>query len=205
MNYREEIKKLNIEKAAIDLFSKKPYKNVTMDEIAKRAGITKRTLYNYHPSKTALFGSLFESFLKKLNDEIIKVILKNEPIELFLRDIACTLYSFTNANQELMRLFWMLSTDEFEEDLPPELTQHIGLWNKSIIDETAKAIEGKERTGLFASVPAEQIIHLISAINKGIFIHINKEKKLNVADMQREKLFDMFLSLLDLGLEAGQK
>lgn len=47
--------------AAIDLIKKTGYENATMEEIARRSEITKRTLYKYFPVKEAII----EYFIKK--------------------------------------------------------------------------------------------------------------------------------------------
>ena len=53
--FNKELKRLTILNAAKKLFIEKKYNTITVDEIAKIAGITKRTLYLYYPSKLALF------------------------------------------------------------------------------------------------------------------------------------------------------
>ena len=53
MNKKEEV--IN---AARDLFTKYGYKKVSMDEIAKEANVTKKTIYSYFSDKEAMFKYL---------------------------------------------------------------------------------------------------------------------------------------------------
>ena len=49
------MKKEQIVEAARKLFTKYGYKKVSMDEIAKEAGVTKKTVYAYFKDKDELF------------------------------------------------------------------------------------------------------------------------------------------------------
>ncbi|WP_062153276.1 TetR/AcrR family transcriptional regulator [Beggiatoa leptomitoformis] len=51
-------KKQAIVDAAAALFLNKGYGNVSMDEIAAQAGVSKRTVYNHFPSKEVLFSEI---------------------------------------------------------------------------------------------------------------------------------------------------
>lgn len=51
-------KKNAIVEAAAQLFLDKGYGNVSMDEIAAQAGVSKRTVYNHFPSKEILFSEI---------------------------------------------------------------------------------------------------------------------------------------------------
>lgn len=63
--------------AAQALFMEKGYAGTTMDDIARRAGLTKRTLYNNYPDKEALFRlivsdtiAIAEQFARQLRAEL---------------------------------------------------------------------------------------------------------------------------------------
>ena len=60
--------------SARDLFSKYGYKKVSMDEIAKDANVTKKTVYSYFKDK----DSLFEYFIKEEIDNIKQKIEKEK-------------------------------------------------------------------------------------------------------------------------------
>lgn len=66
-NSRTEIKRLAALEAAAELFLGKGYGSVSMDEIAAKAEISKRTLYNYFPAKDFLFGEVVRFIWSGLN------------------------------------------------------------------------------------------------------------------------------------------
>lgn len=55
--------------------------HVTMDELSKEAGISKRTLYRYFETKESLIDELFNVFFNRMNYEIDKSIRKNDSAE----------------------------------------------------------------------------------------------------------------------------
>jgi TetR/AcrR family transcriptional regulator, mexJK operon transcriptional repressor len=63
--------------AARSLFMEQGYAGTTMDDIARRAGLAKRTLYNNYPDKEALFRlivsdviAVAETFARELREEL---------------------------------------------------------------------------------------------------------------------------------------
>ncbi len=55
---------------ARDLFTKYGYNKVSMDEIAKQANVTKKTIYSYFDKKEALFQYFIDEELKKMKEKI---------------------------------------------------------------------------------------------------------------------------------------
>src|SRR5215218_10567990 len=60
---RSEARPGEIVTAALDLFVEKGFASTRMDEIAKRAGVTKGTVYLYFPSKDDLFRAVVEEMM----------------------------------------------------------------------------------------------------------------------------------------------
>lgn len=60
---RSEARPGEIVSAALDLFVEKGFAATRMDEIAKRAGVTKGTVYLYFPSKEDLFRAVVEEMM----------------------------------------------------------------------------------------------------------------------------------------------
>jgi AcrR family transcriptional regulator len=56
--------------SAAELFARTPYPEVQMDEVARRAGVGKATLYRYVASKEELFLEVLEAALVRLTDRL---------------------------------------------------------------------------------------------------------------------------------------
>ena len=58
---------------ARDLFSKYGYKKVSMDEVAKGAGVTKKTIYTYFKDKESMFKYFIDEELRKMKKDLEKL------------------------------------------------------------------------------------------------------------------------------------
>ena len=197
--YNRKMKQLAIMQAAEETFFKKPYRAITVNEIARKAGVTKRTLYSYFPSKLALFFQMFEDYLQKLHKRILSAGQSELPARDRFINIVNELFAFNQKNQAFMRLFWALDSDEFDGEIPEELQQSIRIWNRDMIDIAVKIIEEGQRDEVFAACEPELIVHMISAFSKGVLIHTNKEAKLNIASASPKNLQELFMELLTSG------
>lgn len=190
------MKKLLIIQSAEEIFQNKPYDHITMDEIAKKSGMTKKTVYSYFPSKVALFINIFESYLQQLHEKIFLVISQDLPIQTAIRNLFLTLFEFTQKNEKIFRLFWALESEDVGGILPIELTSRMNIWNKAMLDAITDIVRKGIKDGEIRSLDPELIVHLLSAVNKGIFIHTNKEKRFNIANISAQKLFDTFCDII---------
>ena len=58
----------HISNVAIDLFAARGFDDVSVDDVAEAAGIARRTLFRYYPSKNALPWGDFEAHLATMRD-----------------------------------------------------------------------------------------------------------------------------------------
>ena len=65
-------KKEMIIQTARDLFTKFGYKKVSMDEIAREAKVTKKTIYSYFKDKDSMFLYFVDEELEKIKKELAK-------------------------------------------------------------------------------------------------------------------------------------
>ena len=56
--------------AAAELFGRRPYHEVQVDDVAKLAGVGKATLYRYFPSKEELYLHSFDGVLARLEERL---------------------------------------------------------------------------------------------------------------------------------------
>lgn len=81
-------KKEMIIQTARDLFTKFGYKKVSMDEIAREAKVTKKTIYSYFKDKDSMFLYFVDEELEKIKKELEKNQNEKTPfIEVVASDI----------------------------------------------------------------------------------------------------------------------
>ena len=199
--FNQEVKRLTILQAAKELFIDKRYSTITMDEIAARAKTTKRTVYVYFPSKLALYIHVFDEYLQTLYQELVKGAKQDLPTNELIVSLFSILYQFTKRNDKFMRLYWTLDSAEFDGLIPEELGQRIKVWTNAMFDEMLKVLRrGQEEGNLISDYDPRLVSHLLSAMNKGIFIHTNKESKFNIPSVDPDDLYRIIAYLLNIGL-----
>lgn len=198
--FKRELKQLNIRQAAKSLFLENKYSSITMDEIAKQAGITKKTLYLYFPSKLALFIHVFDEHLQELHQQFCREARKNLSVVELITSMFEILYTYTKKNEKFMRLYWALDSEEFDGVIPEELLLRIKIWTKAMSEEVSNVIEKGQQEGIIMDCKPELIMHLMSAFNKGIFIHTNKENRFSIANINPDDLYRMVISIMNNGL-----
>ena len=83
---RKEDRPQEITEAALHAFAEKGYAATRVDEVAKRAGVSKGLLYLYFKTKEELFKAVVRSFVVPKIDELTAVVDSNElSSEEFLR------------------------------------------------------------------------------------------------------------------------
>ena len=73
--------------AAREIFGEKGYHSTTSEEIAKKAGVGKGTIYQYFESKQDIFLQMHMQYLKQYSENVVALIQENSTFEENLRRI----------------------------------------------------------------------------------------------------------------------
>lgn len=73
---------------AKSVFLERGYEGTSVEEIARRAQVSKGTIYNYFPDKQTLFAAVVNGECQKQSQRIFEIDRNGEDIETLLRDIA---------------------------------------------------------------------------------------------------------------------
>jgi len=101
---RRNMNKIDIIDAAERLFFSKGYNNSTMDEVAKEAGYTKKTLYSYFDSKEEIYGKIIERGYLILNNLFSEALEKEKDSSEILK-IRAMGYSFLEFERDYSGYF----------------------------------------------------------------------------------------------------
>lgn len=91
---RSELKRLSILDSAKNAFLEKGYDSVSMDFIADKASVSKRTVYSHFGSKEDLFGDIMHATCSIKQREMQSGINTEKPIEEVLTEIGRTFLTF---------------------------------------------------------------------------------------------------------------
>ncbi len=87
--------------AAVDLFSEQRYDATTVEQIAKRAGVTKSTLFRHFPDKRELLSAGQETLATLLAEGILQVPVGGGPLAAVSAGLHRASNALGPANREL--------------------------------------------------------------------------------------------------------
>jgi len=192
---KKEKKREKMLEVAAELFSKKNYHEVMMDDVARLTDVAKGTVYNYFTSKEELYFTIMSSKLENLNTSLKNKIVSEISTIDSLHTYVIHLYMFMMKYQNFFLMYqkeYMNAQNEFCDELrlmEDEL--------KSILSDVI--YKGK-RENQFRDIDESFAVKLVlgsifGAVQRGIENKYTGEKLIE----EREKLFDFVLH----GLYSG--
>lgn len=189
---RRELNKIKsrkrILKASRKLFSEKGYEETMMDDIAKKAEVSKATIYNYFPNKESLLVGTADEVLERVRDLVEKGFVNKENSEEKLRKV---LEEFVVSSVDYLELSRRITVLNSSEESPLYKTR------KEMVEILKDLITGCQEEGIFLQEanPSEivDVVMGIYLIAQFEWTHIGKYEM----DFLRAKLnrfFDVMLS-----------
>ena len=192
---RKNLNRMSIHLAAVKLFSEKQYDKVTMAEIAAEAHLTKRTVYKYYPSKISLLSSVFESYTQEEYIALSGAVKDCKTGEEMVLASAKALYRYTKDNLRFMRLLWSVNDDVWGTEIPREVFERIKSWNDAVLNVGAETMGAMSFEGVFSEFPIRKINYFLSAVNKGIFLQVQKISNQGYEAATTDELFEIALAM----------
>jgi len=192
---RKEKKRERMLEVAAELFSKKNYHEVMMDDVARLTDVAKGTVYNYFSSKEELYFTIMSSKLENLNTSLKNKIASEISIIDSLHTYIVHLYMFMMKYQNFFLMYqkeYMNAQNEFCDELRG-MSDEL----KSILSDVI--YKGK-RENQFRDVDESFTVKLVlgsifGAVQRGVENKYSGERLIE----EREKLFDFVLH----GLYSG--
>ncbi|EKF24885.1 bacterial regulatory s, tetR family protein [Mycolicibacterium hassiacum DSM 44199] len=105
----------HISNVAIDLFAERGFDDVSVDDVARAAGIARRTLFRYYPSKNALPWGDFDAHLERMRT-LLAGLESEVPIRDALRTalLAFNTFDETETARHRKRMRVILETAELQ-------------------------------------------------------------------------------------------
>lgn len=188
----DELKE-RIKDVAFKAFMEKGFKAVTMEQISKELGISKKTLYNYFNSKDELAEEFLRDFFKKLRENSDKAAMQEEDPQ---KRLWIKLQAVKEEYLKINPLFF--------EDIQKYA---VPVWEtyRRLREERAKNLEqyialGQEK-GVFKEIPPKMAVVLYLGMTNSLF----RTDFLEGSDLTREKAFDMIIEMFICGLLKADK
>lgn len=183
-------KKIKVIDVARSLFSKYGYKKVTMDEIAKKSGVTKKTIYTYFKDKDDLIKYFVLEKISNIKKIIIDIQNKDLPIEKKAHEV---IYAVLNYQSE-DKLLDSLRAEA--KDMPLGVAKK---WYDFINEEVLLEIKTIVTEAIENKMIKDYDVELLSFIIYKVYFALVFERKTKLKDKEIDKIIDF----LNYGLFRG--
>lgn len=185
------MKKEQIIEAARELFSLYGYKKVSMDEIAKKSKVTKKTIYSYFKDK----DELFQYFVLEEIENMKQIIEKNEKLECsFIDKIHQTVYELLKYRKDAKFVVKMVSDAE-------DLRNEAVINNLNMIDNSVQSyLKEKIKLAIKNKYIKECDPDLAAFIIYRVYTSLMYEYKAKDKIINEKKVSDSILRILKEGI-----
>ena len=171
-------KKEQIIESATNLFAKYSYKKVSMDEIAKEANVTKKTIYSYFKDKNELVKYIITKELENMKNINEKIDKQNIPFIEKINNLIIELIDYKE-NSKILNTF---TEENSASEIEKECYEII---NETINNELTEKINEAINEGYIKPCDPEITAFIIYKVYLALMFEwnkpINKEKVLNNA------------------------
>ncbi|MFN3872391.1 MAG: uroporphyrinogen-III synthase [Ignavibacterium sp.] len=196
IDLKKQRKEIIIDKAT-ELFARKDYYEVMMDDVAHLSKVAKGTLYNYFESKEQLFDEIINSNLEKLLTAVKSELNSESSIIESLHSYVSSLFQFFISHKNFFKIF-LGQISKYDE----ENNSDIKLKAEEISSILSDIIYKGKREKIFRDVEEDFAVRLIIG---NIFNSVKRSIENNFSDDQliseRENLFDFILHAIYSGFE----
>jgi len=194
---KKSLKRERIIETAFELFSKKSYHEVMMEDVAKLTSVAKGTVYNYFSSKEELYFSIMKLRMENLTNSLTeKIENETNPID-SLRSYVTHLYIFM---MKYRNFFLMYRKESLNKE--SEICGELKALETKLRDLLAGIIRTGETKSLFRQIDEDFAVNVIlgsiyGAVQQGIDNKINEQE----TRKEKEKIFDFILHSLFSGFD----
>lgn len=142
--------------AATLLFEQQGYRGTTLDEIARKAGMAKPTVYQHVGSKAELLESIFARVLGRMDDNFTDLELVDDPLvqlATFVRNYVVSVIEL----QPYYRIFFNES-----RELPVRTRRTFSAWSAQMTDRMVRLVSVAQEKGVVrAEVEPRLVVYLV--------------------------------------------
>ncbi|HEX9125936.1 MAG TPA: TetR/AcrR family transcriptional regulator [Methylomirabilota bacterium] len=190
MNARRQAVRDQILRTAADLFRERGYRASTLDDIAKRLGMSKTSLYGYFRAKEEMLAAISRETIESFTRELSLVLRSSLPPEDKLRRVVRQHVRFVIANRSFLTVFF-----SEEANLPPRFARQLAA-QKNRYDKGVESIvvEGIRR-GAFREAPPRLVVFGLLGMLNWLYKWYNPSGRWGA-----EEISGAFLTLVEGGL-----
>lgn len=190
--------------AAREIFFRDGFEAANLDEVARRAGLAKGTIYRHFDSKGELYVAVLahnaDVFVRRMQETIDPELAPDDQIR---RTGMFYLKHYTE-NREYFRIFWALENQRIIGELPDALVRTVlDVWRRAL-GILADQIERGVKSGLFASCDPWEVANILWIVGNGLIQSDEDPERRALRGRPLEKVYRDALDLLIRGLRPSR-
>lgn len=196
-NFLKEQKREVILNKATELFARKDYYEVMMDDVAHLSKVAKGTLYNYFDSKEELYNQIILRNLENLLDSLKASLTNEHSIIELLYTYTSGVYQFLVSHKNFFRIYQRFIWKEDEES-----NLSINMKSEELSSLLSDIIYKGKRENLLREVDEDFAVRLIlgnifSCVKRSIDNNFSEEQQ----NTEKENLFDFIIHSVYAGFD----
>lgn len=190
----EPVRQAQIIEAALRLIAKRGSHNVSIQDVATEAGLSKGAVLHYYPTKDELFAAVFTDFFRQIFERCKTTMAQHDDPLDKLRSIGEWLFDESDPTLGIgYPLYLECMARAVYEKTFHYLFQE---WVKNWVDLLKSAIEDGIKRGEFVNVNPEETARAISAFCQGMASRWYLDREKHMTDWARETLKNYTQALL---------
>jgi AcrR family transcriptional regulator len=185
--------------AARQLFFTRGYEAARMEDIASRAGFSKRTVYLEFPSKGVLYATLCEEAIGILRDRLVPVLGERLGVLEELSEIAKRYLGFYTSHRGHYRMLFLWATDDVLADVPPAQKKRLKEEEAVCVGVLARAIDRGRAEGVLGNVDSWQHAMMVWGALNGVLLIQEHSMRVDLAGVPVQDLYWQLVSVLVRG------
>ncbi|HVQ78153.1 MAG TPA: TetR/AcrR family transcriptional regulator [Candidatus Binatia bacterium] len=195
MNVRRAVLRGQILRTAADLFRERGYRATTLDDIARRLGMSKASLYRYFRAKEEMLAAIsretIETFIRELSLVLDSALAPEDKLRRVVREHV----RFVIGNRSFLAVFF-----SEEANLPPRFARMLAA-QKNRYDKGVESIVADGiRRGVFRDIPPQLVVFGLLGMVNWLYKWYNPAGRWGA-----EEIAAAFLALIEGGLLRAQR
>jgi len=169
-----------IQEAALELFVKKGFYSVKMEDISEKAELSIATLYLYFKSKDDLYASLIEIALQYLHDRIQRIFTDNSlEAKAKIQGFKEALYHTYREHPTIIRIIFHVQLYDTLTSLDPKILDQLNGLAQKIMQMISDTHSAGVRQGNFKRGNSTALTDIVWATFAGLVLWEDSKQKLN--------------------------
>ena len=202
----KEMRKQQIQDAAIAVFMNKDFHSVTIEDIANKAELSPATLYLYFKNKYELYASLHLMYLEDLHDQIAMVYedstLKVEEKIVYFKD---AMYNAFQNNPILLKIIFHIQLYDVLTSLDKKLLNKLNRVARSFMNMMASVYDEGVKQGKFKEGHGMLHADILWAIFSGLVVWEGAKHQIDPSKDFLKATLDRAFDIFYWGIRKGKK